>query len=577
MRTATNIETLLAELDYCVAHDLEDQDLDFKQWDLKSRDNAIKTVVQMAVCMANGGGGTVVFGVADRIQGRDQTILGVSPEIDSNLLKKAVYDMTDPKITPVFEELAVPEGTGRLLLMQIYPGMPPYTDTACRGTIRISKDCMPLTGTLRRKIGVETGETDYTAEPVAKVDAALLSAAALEALRNQARKERAPVDLLRLSDAELLATLGLIRHSKLTRAALLLAGSEAAIREYLPGHNWTFLQMTSDTDYGVREDRISALPLSVQRIEELLVPFNPITTYKQGMFHYEYRTWPEIAVREALMNAFCHADLRIAGPVMVKLYPNRLEISNNGSFIAGITPGNILHHQPAARNPLLVEALTRLRLVNRSNLGINRMFSALLIEGKEPPHISEIGESVSVGFPKWDLNVAFRLFVAEESGHERNLGVDELLLLQYLIQHPEVDTGTAAALCQRSESQIRERLSGMESVGYIEHGGKGRGSYWCVHPDLYNRLTEGDQGEARRRIDWEAAKTRVLSILIERARRGEPGLSNKEIRQVTRFDRNQVHRLMTELRRENPDLQPPERGKYARHEFKDDVVYADQH
>ena len=260
MRTATNIETLLAELDYCVAHDLDDQDLDFKQWDLKSRDNAIKTVVQMAVCMANGGGGTVVFGVADRIQGRNQTILGVSPEIDSNLLKKAVYDMTDPKITPVFEELAVPEGTGRLLLMQIYPGMPPYTDTAGRGTIRISKDCVPLTGTLRRKIGVETGETDYTAEPVAKVDAALLSAAALEALRNQARKERAPVDLLRLSDAELLATLGLIRHSKLTRAALLLAGSEAAIREYLPGHNWTFLQMTSDTDYGVREDRISALP-----------------------------------------------------------------------------------------------------------------------------------------------------------------------------------------------------------------------------------------------------------------------------------------------------------------------------
>ncbi len=216
MRTAANIETLLAELNHCVADDLEDQYLDFKQWDLKSRDDAVKTVVQMAVCMANGGGGTVVFGVADRVKGREHAILGVPPEIDSNLLKKAVYEQTDPKITPVFEELAVPEGTGRLLLMQIYPGMPPYTDTAGRGTIRISKDCVPLTGTLRRKIGVETGETDYTAEPVAKVDAALLSAAALESLRNQARKERAPDDLLRLSDVEMLTTLGLIRRSKLT-------------------------------------------------------------------------------------------------------------------------------------------------------------------------------------------------------------------------------------------------------------------------------------------------------------------------------------------------------------------------
>jgi ATP-dependent DNA helicase RecG len=453
--------------------------------------------------------------------------------------------------------------------MQIYPGMPPYTDTAGRGTIRIGKECQPLTGTLRRKIAVETGETDYTAEALAPFDPRAISATAMEALRNQAAKERAPEDLLKLSDAELLSTLGLVRHGKLTRAGLLLAGTEAAIREYVPGHNWTFLQMTSDTEYGIREDRVSALPLSVQRIEELLVPFNPITTYEQGLFHYEYRTWPEIAVREALMNAFCHADLRIAGPIMVKLYPNRLEISNNGGFIAGITPSNILHHQPAARNPLLVEALTRLRLVNRSNLGINRMFNALLMEGKEPPAIREIGESVLVSFPKRELNAAFRLFVAEESRQGHNLGVDELLLLQHLLQHPEVDTATAATLCQRSEAEVRERLTTMEGRGYIEHGGTKRGAYWCIHPTLYTRLADDGQAEKRRRIDWEAAKARVLSILMERARRNEPGLSNKEIRQITRYDRSQVTRLMRDLRHAHPAVQSTGYGAGAKYEWRE--------
>lgn len=569
MRTAKDIIELLPELEHGIADDLEDQDLDFKQWDGHSRDKAVRIVVQMAVCMANGGGGTVVLGVADRVQGRDKAILGVPPEIDINLLKKAVYDQTDPKITPVFEDLSVPEGTGRLILMQIYPGMPPYTDTAGRGTIRIGKECQPLTGTLRRKIAVETGETDYTAEALAPFDPRAISATAMEALRNQAAKERAPEDLLKLSDAELLSTLGLVRHGKLTRAGLLLAGTEAAIREYVPGHNWTFLQMTSDTEYGIREDRVSALPLSVQRIEELLVPFNPITTYEQGLFHYEYRTWPEIAVREALMNAFCHADLRIAGPIMVKLYPNRLEISNNGGFIAGITPSNILHHQPAARNPLLVEALTRLRLVNRSNLGINRMFNALLMEGKEPPAIREIGESVLVSFPKRELNAAFRLFVAEESRQGHNLGVDELLLLQHLLQHPEVDTATAATLCQRSEAEVRERLTTMEGRGYIEHGGTKRGAYWCIHPTLYTRLADDGQAEKRRRIDWEAAKARVLSILMERARRSEPGLSNKEIRQITRYDRSQVTRLMRDLRHAHPAVQSTGYGAGAKYEWRE--------
>src|SRR5690625_4767170 len=562
MRTAAQINELLSLLETTIADELEDQDLDFKQWDASSRDKSVKTAVQMAVCMANGGGGTVVFGVADRVKGRANAIIGVPPEIDPNILKKAVYDQTDPKIIPLFEELRVPEGTGRLLIMQIHPGMPPHTDTAGRGTIRIAKDCVPLTGGMRRKIAVETGETDYSAEPVVSVSASLLSPSALETLRSQARKENAAEDLPQVDDITLLDNLHLIKNNQFTRAALLLAGNEQAIRDYLPGYNWTFLQMRSDTEYGVREDRISALPIAIQRIEELLAPFNHITTYQQGMFHFEYHTWPHIAVREALMNAFCHADYRINGPIMVKLYNDKLEFSNNGGFIAGITPSNILHHQPAARNPLLVEALTRLRLVNRSNLGISRMFSSLLVEGKEAPIIREVGDSVQVVFLKRELNPAFRMFVAEENDKGKMLAVDELILLQYLLQHNEIDTATAAALCQRSESEIKETLAAMLNDEYLEQGGYGKGSYWSIAPSLYRKLVSDGNNESRRRIEWDAAKTRVLSMLMDRARRGEAGISNREIRQVTKFSRSHALNLIKELQQENPG-QVVKQGKAA--------------
>ncbi|WP_218961472.1 ATP-binding protein [Desulfobotulus mexicanus] len=278
MRTMQEINQIIRELDHQIADDLEDQDLDFKQWDTKSMDKAVKKVVQMAICMANGGGGTVVFGVAEKVKGQGRAILGVPPEVDINILKKSVYDQTDPKIMPVFEELRVSEGTGRLLIMQIHPGLPPYTDTSGRGTIRIGKDCQPLTGTLRRKISVETGETDFTGETVSVINPALLSAVSMETLRNMAKAERAPSELLHQNDLELLASIGLIRNKRFTRAAILLAGTEAALRKYIPGHNWTFLSMKSDTHYENREDRVSALPISVSRIEELIVPYNPITT-----------------------------------------------------------------------------------------------------------------------------------------------------------------------------------------------------------------------------------------------------------------------------------------------------------
>ncbi|MDA8165463.1 MAG: putative DNA binding domain-containing protein, partial [Desulfobacteraceae bacterium] len=398
MRTSKQIEDLLPELDQHIADDLEDSDLDFKQWNDHSLSDAVGLVVKMAVCMANGGGGTVVFGVAERVKGRKQALVGVPPEVDVNRLKKAVYDQTDPKIMPVFEELRIPEGTGRLLIMQIHPGMPPYTDTAGRGTIRIGKDCQPLTGTLRRKITVETGETDFTAENVSGALDDLISPSAMEKLRTLAKKEKAPDDLLRLSDRELLLALGLMKDSALSRAGLLIAGKEEALLGRMPGYVWTWLRMENDTRYSNRVDGRSALPVALERLEELLHTDNPITTLEQGLFHFEYRTYPETSLREALLNSLCHADYRIAGPVMIKQYSNRLEISNNGGFIAGITPENILHHPPAARNPLLVEALARLRLVNRSNLGVSRMYEALLIEGKEPPIIAEIGESVTVTF-----------------------------------------------------------------------------------------------------------------------------------------------------------------------------------
>lgn len=42
----------------------------------------INKMIKYALCMANGGGGSVVFGVADKVRGMDNVLFGIPFEVD---------------------------------------------------------------------------------------------------------------------------------------------------------------------------------------------------------------------------------------------------------------------------------------------------------------------------------------------------------------------------------------------------------------------------------------------------------------------------------------------------------------
>lgn len=566
MRSLSEIQNLLSDLDNAVADELEDQDLDFKEWEASWSD-AIKHAVKMAVCMANAGGGTVVFGVADSVIGRGNALKGVPPELDTNRLMREIYNQTDPKITPLFEFLNVPEGTGRLLIMHIHPGIPPYTNTAGQGWRRVGKDCQPLTGSQRSQVMVETGETDFTAKLIDNEDwKTLISASAVEKLREVAKKQKAPEELLQQSDTELFNSIGILKNSKMTLAGLLLVGSPESIEQYIPRYVWTFERMKDETDYIDRLDGREAWPIAMERILDRIHATNTIVTIPQGgMFHLEYRTYPEIALREALMNAFCHADFRLASPILIKQFPEKIQISNPGDFIGGVSPTNILHHQPVARNPYLVDVLIKLRLANRSHLGVPRIYRTLLMEGKEPPIYSSLGDGVMVILIASLFSPEFQRFVEQESKSGRELSVDQMLIIQRLIRFPEVDVETAVEITQaKSRAGVLEVLASMEQCGYLERSGNGHSLLYHISSGLQVRL-QIEWPASSRYADRDELKQLVLKELGEKTAYGR-GLSSSEIRRLTHLDRNQVYRLMNELVQEYPKIvRVPPRGRQSKY------------
>ena len=93
---------------------------------------------------------------------------------------------------------------------------------------------------------------------------------------------------------------------------------------------------------------------------------------------------------------------------MLKQYKDKLVITNPGEFIGGIKPNNILHHPSVTRNSHLMDLLDKLKFVNRSNLGVPRIYRSLLIEGKEPPVYREIGNHIELTFIASPLNGGFK-------------------------------------------------------------------------------------------------------------------------------------------------------------------------
>lgn len=546
--TTFDLPSLLGLLEKCPASSLENQRLDFKQWNVGSTADSVKMIVSAAVCMANGGGGQIVVGVNDKARGRAEAILGVPSGVDSQQLAESIACKTSPRLSVDVAEVHVEFGTGRLLALTV-PGC--YTTTTDGQSWKRHGDkCLPMTPEMVINHLESMGTVDFLASKVPAGIDEVVSAAAMEQLREFASRE-APADLLSQSDARLLASLGVLQQGRPTLACLLLAGREDAIREFLPSYKWTFLRMRSETDYSDRADGAEALPLAMQRVADRIMVDNPIDTVEYGLLHFEYRKFPELAIREALLNAFGHADYRVPSPITVEQRSDRLVISNPGAFVGGVSPSNILRHASVSRNPILMEALLRLRLVNRVHLGVRRIYEAMLIEGKEPPIWDEVGNTVRVLVMGQRMSASFREFVTTESETGRALDLEDMILLRHLTQHAEVTTATAVKLTQECADEIRARLNRLAiERGYLARGGTGKGTYWRLRRETHERLAGAGMPDRDNRVDWATARAQVAAALSQRSRRSEPGLTNAEIRQISGYDRSQVTRLMAELRAE---------------------------
>jgi len=466
------ILALLDRLDSCIADDLESQFLDFKPWQGPKDD--LKLACEYACCFANGAGGVVVFGVADKVRGRRQAIHGAKG-YDLDAFRYGIFNGTRPGIEALVEEIAVPEGTGKILVMRVPEGAhKPYGTTAGLYKQRVGKNCMALDPVVFQRAQISSAAVDWSGAPAIGLGLQDLDPLQIERARQILRSKAPSSGLLELSEIEFLQGLEAVRDGRVTHAGMLLFARREVLARYCPQAQFHYVFHDSETT--VARNDIDRMPLLevVERMEHVFVgPLNPEREIELGLFKLRIPQFPIEGVREAVLNALTHRDYQNPGEILLRHSVKELVVTSPGGFVDGITPDNILRHEAVPRNRTLANALVKLRLVESSGIGRKRIFRSALVYGKRRPEYSTDGFSVTLRIFNQGAHEALAALIARLDAQGADVGLDELLVLDALRSQDFIDVSEAARVLQTSREDARRVLDGMSlpALALIERRG----------------------------------------------------------------------------------------------------------
>jgi ATP-dependent DNA helicase RecG len=122
-------------------------------------------------------------------------------------------------------------------------------------------------------------------------------------------------------------------------------------------------------------------------LEELLLRMKVVNSsemHTASEFKEQIRPkYPEIALREILLNAIVHRNYESTTPIRVSVFPDRIEITSPGGLYGEVNRLNF-RTQSSYRNPVIAESLKILGFVNRFGYGLRRAERALLDGGSRP-------------------------------------------------------------------------------------------------------------------------------------------------------------------------------------------------
>ena len=194
----------------------------------------------------------------------------------------------------------------------------------------------------------------------------------------------------------------------------------------------------------------------------------------QKLLRIDTRDYPEVAVREALLNSLVHRDYSFRASTLISIYDDRIEFVSVGGLLPGLELEDLMMGVSACRNPHLANVFYRLQLIEAYGTGMRKIMGAYA-EAASQPQIMTTSNAFKIVLP--NVN-----FTATEAKKTTSIGKEapaasrsrEDEVLRFLAEHPSITRKEAQALLGVSQSTAGRILKEMMDKGQIVSHGASR-------------------------------------------------------------------------------------------------------
>jgi ATP-dependent DNA helicase RecG len=488
-------------------------------------------LVEYCVALANEGGGKIILGVTDK---RPRSIVGTKAFDEPGRTEAGLH-------TRLGHDIPVEETSyqGKRLLIVHVPGRLPGAPWQDKGRyLRRSGDgLIPMIDVDLRKIYAEV-DPDYSAQ-TCNATFADLSPVAIGDFRQRWSRKASNPRIAECTDEQLLTDAELLVDAKPNIAALILFGTREALGRHI-GQAEIIFEYRSSEASGPAQDRIEfreGFFLCYDELWQRINLRNDLQSYQEGLFRYDIPTFDEVAVREALLNAFAHRDYRLGGSIFLRQFARRLEVISPGGFPLGITPENILDQQNP-RNRRLAEALARCGLIERSGQGMNLMVESAIRQSKPLPSFD--------GSSSHEIRLTLQGTIQDPAFVRFLERIDEEQLRSFST-HDFLALDTLRRDQQLTDSQ-RARLPILVDAGVVETQGRGRGIRYMLSRGLYSAIGKKGVYTRKQGLDHETNKELLVKHIRDNDNDGSPLQDLKQV--LPALSISQVQTLLHQLRYE---------------------------